>query len=78
MAFNDIFKSVDFFKILSKIQPILLNYLITKVVNKVFNEINHSLVKKISRSVKRLRYFLSRLKSKPNTIQLALDIFAPE
>jgi len=68
MTFNDIFKSMDFFKILSKSQPILLNYLIAKVVNKVFDEINHSLVKKISRSVKRLRYFLGRLKSKPNTV----------
>lgn len=68
MAFNDIFKSLNFFKVLGKSQPILLNYLITKIVNKVFDEIDHSLVKKISWSVKRLRYLLRRLKSKPYAV----------
>lgn len=68
MAFNDIFKSLNFFKVLSKSQPILLNYLITKIVNKVFDEINHSLIKKISWSVKRFRYLLGRLKGEPNAV----------
>lgn len=68
MTFNDIFKSLNFFKVLSKDQPILLNYLITKIINEVFDEINHSLVKKISWSVKRFRYLLGRLKSKPYAV----------
>lgn len=51
MTLNDILKSLNFFKILSENQPILLNHFIAKVVNEIFDKVDHSLIEKICWSV---------------------------
>ena len=61
MAFNNIFKCLNFLEILSKSKPILLNDFITQVVNKVLNEVDHPLIEQVGRGEEGQESFLRLL-----------------
>lgn len=78
MALNNILKRLNLLQILREHQPILLNHLITQVINKILDEVDHPLVEQVSGGEIRQVGLLGCLQGQPHVVQLALGEFAPE
>ena len=78
MAVNDVLKSFNSLKILSKSKPVFFYDFVTQVVNEILYEVNHALVQQVGRREKWQESAFGLLQRLPQTVQLPLNEFTPK